>query len=577
MVSQNTLKPQNSLKKVFPKLAKEWDYKKNEFGPDEISYGSGKYVWWICSQGHSYKQRIVNRNPKGKSTGCPYCSGRKVGYGNDLKTQYPKLAKEWDYKKNEFGPDEITRSSHKKAWWICSKKHSYSSAIYSRVAGNNCPICANQKVGYGNDLKTQYPKLAKEWDYEKNEFGPHEVLPNTNKKIWWICKENHSYESSGNKRISSKAGCPYCSGHKVGYGNDLKTQYPKLAKEWDYKKNEFGPDEVRPGSEKKAWWICKKNHSYQATVVSRNPEGKSTGCPYCSGRKVGYGNDLKTLYPKIAKEWDYKKNKLGPDEVRPQTHKSAWWICSHGHSYKSVIKTKVTNIIRSNNPSTTGCPYCSSIKIGYGNDLKTQYPKLAKEWDYEKNLYGPEDVTPGSEKKAWWICKYKHTYYSQIYSRAKLKTGCPHCVLTPRSKDEIYILFELKKFFNISENIHKVRIDKLYDVDILIKKEKIIIEYDGAYWHKDKTEFDIRKTDLLKNNGWTVIRVREKPLNILSKKYNVSSVSQDYKNNTNKVLRKLNTLGFKINNLDNYLKRKTLLNKKEADIYIDNILKKKST
>ena len=26
-------------------------------------------------------------------------------------------------------------------------------------------------------------KLAKEWDYEKNEFGPHEVLPNTNKKF----------------------------------------------------------------------------------------------------------------------------------------------------------------------------------------------------------------------------------------------------------------------------------------------------------------------------------------------------------------------------------------------------------
>ena len=59
----------------------------------------------------------------------------------------------------------------------------------------------------------------------------------------------------------------------------------------------------------------------------------------------------------------------------------------------------------------------------------------------------------------------------------------------------------------------------------------------------------------------------------MSQKYNVSSISQDYKNNTNKVLRKLNTLGFKINNLDNYLKRKTLLNKKEADIYIDNILK----
>ena len=66
-------------------------------------------------------------------------------------------------------------------------------------------------------------------------------------------------------------------------------------------------------------------------------------------------------------------------------------------------------------------------------------------------------------------------------------------------------------------------------------------------------------------------------MKILSRKYNVPSISQDYKNNANKVLQKLDALGFNTNNLDKYLERKTLINKKEADIYISNILKKKST
>ena len=47
----------------------------------------------------------------------------------------------------------------------------------------------------------------------------------------------------------------------------------------------------------------------------------------------------------------------------------------------------------------------------------------------------------------------------------------------------------------------------------------------------------------------------------------------DYKETANKVLKKLNQLGFKVNNLDKYLNRKTLLNKKQAEKYIDTLLK----
>ena len=40
------------------------------------------------------------------------------------------------------------------------------------------------------------------------------------------------------------------------------------------------------------------------------------------------------------------------------------------------------------------------------NDLLTQYPLLAKEWDVVKNAgLTPEDVAAHSNKKHWWICE----------------------------------------------------------------------------------------------------------------------------------------------------------------------------
>ena len=65
---------------------------------------------------------------------------------------------------------------------------------YHRKKGNNCPYCGNQKLlrGY-NDLATTNPKLAKEWNYAKNTFGPETVMEHTNKKVWWKCEKGHEW------------------------------------------------------------------------------------------------------------------------------------------------------------------------------------------------------------------------------------------------------------------------------------------------------------------------------------------------------------------------------------------------
>ncbi len=83
-------------------------------------------------------------------------------------------------------------------------------------AGYGCPYCANKRIGYGNDLKSQNPKLAKQWHPTKNgDLKPSNVFSHSGKKVWWICKEKHEWEAAIYHR-SNNRGCPYCSGHRAG-------------------------------------------------------------------------------------------------------------------------------------------------------------------------------------------------------------------------------------------------------------------------------------------------------------------------------------------------------------------------
>ena len=91
----------------------------------------------------------------------------------------------------------------------------------------------------------------------------------------------------------------------------------KLISEWDYEKNSkigLDPSKLVVGSSKKAWWICKNGHSFQAVIFNRSKKG--AGCPYCSNYYVLKGfNDLKTRFPELAKEFDEKRNGLMSNEV----------------------------------------------------------------------------------------------------------------------------------------------------------------------------------------------------------------------------------------------------------------------
>ena len=407
-----------------PDLSAQWNREKNGgLTPENTGFCSSRIVWWKCTEDHSWQSTVRNRT---YGNGCPYCSGLRAVPGvSDLATRFPDVAADWDYEKNAGSrPSEFTAKSKQKAWWKCGLGHSWQSSICNRTdKGNGCPYCSGRTPLAGfNDLATKFPELASEWDHEKNKgLAPIQVAAKSNRRVWWRCNEGHSWAAPISNRSNLNSGCPYCCGRNAIMGvNDLATVSPILAAEWDCDRNNgVTPDMVKAkSSSRKFWWKCKHGHCWQTTVAQRTD---GHGCPCCSGHAVIKGaNDLETVYPMLAAEWDYEKNGgLRPDQVKSKSAVKAWWRCDKGHSWLAAIYSRANGC---------GCPYCANLAILVGyNDLATLRPELACEWDYDKNHpLQPTDVGANSRQKVWWRCGKSHSWLAAIGNRNN-GSGCHIC------------------------------------------------------------------------------------------------------------------------------------------------------
>jgi hypothetical protein len=342
-----------------------------------------------------------------------------------LSKTHPKLAKEAD----GWDPSQFTFGSNKKQKWKCKLGHNWLETPNKRTGrGDNCPYCSGNRVLVGfNDLKTTHPNIAKQaygWD-------PTSVSGGSSKKLDWICEKKHIWTVAVGNRTIQQSGCPVCSGYKTVSGiNDLQTLFPKLAQEatgWD-------PTKVSPGSNKKFKWKCSKGHNWNAVVSSRTSQ--NTGCPVCSNLKIVFGvNDLKTLYPSIARDadgWDPKKVGIGTGEIKN-------WKCKFGHKYVAMVNKRTKR--------NQGCPVCANKKIIVGlNDLATTHPQLAKEafgWDPTTVNAGRSSSKKVNEKRLW-KCEEGHIWDATPASRTNShhQSGCPSCSVAGfRPDDEGFLYF----------------------------------------------------------------------------------------------------------------------------------------
>ena len=196
----------------------------------------------------------------------------------------------------------------------------------------------------------------------------------------------------------------------------------ELLRQWNSERNgALTPETVSYGSKKKVWWRCGKGHEWQAEVTSRT--SNHTGCPFCRGVMAWPGEtDFATLWPELAAQWHPTRNgALTPSEVLPSSHRKVWWRCDKGHEWQASVLSRTS--------LGNGCPVCAGKQIIPGeNDLASQFPQLAAQWHPDKNgALRPENVSPNSNRKVWWLCPLGHAWKATVTSRSREGAGCPFC------------------------------------------------------------------------------------------------------------------------------------------------------
>lgn len=273
------------------------------------------------------------------------------------------------------------------------------------------------------------PDLAKQWDCTANfPLTPDMVMLHSHKQYSWRCDKGHTWKQSPDKRArSTSAECPYCTGKRILPGdNDMLTLHPELEIQWDYEMNtDLDPHTLAPHSNLKVNWVCRKGHRWKTGINHRTDQKNPTQCPYCANQKVAAGeNDLLTVHPDVAQEWDYEANTpLTPSDVFAGSSKRVNWICAKNPNHKWI-----TSVAHRTGKEATGCPYCNGHKILPGeNDMATLFPTLLSEWDFEANGdVDPHTIGPYSNKLVHWKCSKGHRWICTVNKRTRDNSGCPY-------------------------------------------------------------------------------------------------------------------------------------------------------
>jgi hypothetical protein len=293
--------------------------------------------------------------------------------------------------------------------------------------------------------------------------------------------------------------------------------HPLISKDWDFEKNkDLLIENVGPTEKVIAWWNCERGHSYKVSPYTRI---RTNGCKFCNKTNKPKGNLLEVRLQTgrskrfsdvasdlVIAEWASDLNELSPDQVTSHSKREITWRCGLGHVWVSTPNSRMRG---------RNCPVCNQqnkVQIILKGKLKKSglslmqaFPDLiAKEWDYQKNILDPNTLTPKSNYKVFWKCKYGHSWDAVIANRSILGSGCPFCT-NQTSKIEIYILCELRTIFDGVE--WRKKFDGV-EADIYLTNEKIAIEIDGEYWHRNKHQKDIDKSMFFSSIGIKTIRVR---------------------------------------------------------------------
>jgi rubrerythrin len=432
-------RPGGSFAERFPETAQEWHPTLNtDITPDQVSYASNRSAWWHCgSCGHEWCAMIQSR---GKGAGCPKCGRRRAGRANakpktggSLAEVLPAVAAEWNGALNApLAPEAVAARSRRRVWWLCATcGHEWNAAIYSRASGGGCRACADRQraVAFstpkpGRSLAERDPEIAAQWHRTRNaSLTAADVTANSGQTVWWQCDRKHEWSAMINNRRKAR-GCPQCTlwGTSV---EEIRLRHELLAAGVP-----IDPDHPVIHKESGRILQCDMVCSAWGVVIEfdGNRFHKLPGSLEKDGRKtrllteagwtvIRVREDLATI-----SEHDVVVPPLSDAVVRAK----ATLRRLQGLGFEAADHSRYL---------ATDHPWSSDVADSYikrrriEKSLTALYPALAAQWDADRNApLTPADVTPGSGKKAWWICPTcQQSWTANVYSRARGGHGCPEC------------------------------------------------------------------------------------------------------------------------------------------------------
>ena len=432
-------KPGNELAVRDPAVAAEWHPTLNgNVAARDVAYASNVKRWWLCSVcSHEWEAPPSDRT---NGRGCIRCGQVRTHLkqqvpkpGNELAVRDPEVAAEWHPTKNgTVTAHDVGYASGVKRWWLCSVcGNEWPATPKNRCCGwkNGCPRCSmwgtsaqeirlrHELAAAGCPVEHPYPpievagrrpvkgdivcptwRLVIEFDGYQFHRRPANVERDLN--------QTHALEGAGWTVVRVREGLALLG------RNDVQIKLHALevaaAKAVLEQLANLGHD--TPGASR-----------YQNTAA---PWAKASADTEIH-RVLSYS--LAAAAPALAAEWHPTKNgTVTPDQVHPGSNTAYWWLCACGYEWPANPVTRRKH----------GCKVCGHVRTANarvqpqpGQSLADLYPDdLAAEWHPTKNIDRPDQLRPGSNRSAWWLCSgCGHEWEARVAHRAIAGSGCPRC------------------------------------------------------------------------------------------------------------------------------------------------------
>lgn len=245
------------------------------------------------------------------------------------------------------------------------------------------------------------------------------------------------------------------------------------------------------------------------------------------GLPAGIPVNADQVYPAEWKGWG---DWLGTGSIAPQNktfrsfESAKAWVQENGiRSDKQWLNAVRAGLVPADIPRSPRLTYPNDwttsggfYGTGFISYRRRKWVPLAeaKRWASEHGIYSREDWMAASKAKLLPANIPGHPLRVYPECNGAWDAIFDTAVRGGASFTEEVFAHEVGLFLPVDRTVRSIGLGngRTKRVDIAIPSKKILIEYDGWYWHKKSQAKDRRETEQLAAQGWRVVRVRESPL-----------------------------------------------------------------